>query len=140
MKNTIFQTSAFRVDNVDKFMQKDCVALTCNAMAMAKIPWEIGNNYISFCLTDGFMQGSDFDEGNLPTQDTIIELLELIERHIVDSCSVTFISNEVGSTVNCYQMEVRAGETTFGNFVGIDSKNVFGSITPEPISGISPTD
>ena len=54
--------------------------------------------------------------------------------------SVTFISNEVGSTVNCYQMEVRAGETTFGNFVGIDSKNVFGSITPEPISGISPTD
>ena len=140
MRNTIFQTSAFRVENVDEFMKKDSVALTCHAMAMAKIPWEIGNEYISFCLTDGFMKGSDFDEENLPTQETIIELLELIEQHIVDSCSVIYVSNEVGNTVNCYQMEIRNGETTFGNFVGFDSKNVFGSITPEPISGISPID
>ena len=139
MRNTIFQTSAFRVDNLDEFMQKESVTLTCNGMAMAKIPWDIGNDYISFCLTDGFMKGSDFDKGNLPTQETIVELLELIEQHIVDGCSATYISNEVGNTVNCYQMEIRNGETTFGNFVGIDSKNVFGSITPEPISGISPS-
>ena len=111
MRNTIFQTSAFRVDNLDEFMQKDSVTLTCNAMAMAKIPWDIGSDYISFCLTDGFMKGSDFDEGNLPTQETIIELLELMEQHIVDGCSVIYISNEVGNTVNCYQMEIRNGET-----------------------------
>jgi hypothetical protein len=142
MRNTTFQTSAFRVDNVDEFMQKPSVIQTCNAMAIARIPWEIGNNYISFCLTDGIMKGSDFDDGDLPTQETIVELLEQIEEHIVDDaiCSVTYITNEVGSSVNCYQMEIRSGETTSGSFVGIDSKNVFGTILPEPISGISPID
>lgn len=140
MKKTTFQTSAFRVDNLDKFMQQPSVVLTCNAMAMAKIPWDIGNDYISFSLTDGIMKGSYFDDADLPTQDTIVELLELVEKHIVDGvCTVTYISNEVGCTVNCYQMEIRSGEATSGNFVGIDSKNVFGTIIPEPISGISPT-
>jgi len=139
MKNTMFQTSAFRVDNLDKFMQQPSVVLTCNAMAIAKIPWKIGSDYISFSLTDGIMKGSDFDDADLPTQDTIVELLELVEKHIVEGgVSVTYISSEVGSTVNCYQMEIRSGETTSGSFVGVDSKNVFGSIIPEPISGISP--
>jgi len=140
MKNTIFQTSAFRVDNLDKFMLQPSVVLTCNAMKMAKIPWEIGSDYISFSLNSSIMKGSDFDDSDLPTQDTIVELLELVEEHIVEGgVSVTYISNEVGSTVNCYQMEIRSGETTSGSFVGIDSKNVFGTIIPEPISGISPT-
>tara|TARA_R110001583_G_scaffold170237_1_gene323631 strand:+ start:1201 stop:1644 length:444 start_codon:yes stop_codon:yes gene_type:complete len=145
MKKTIFQTSAFRVDNLDEFMQQPSVILTCKAMAMAKIPWKIGSNYISFSLTDAIMQHSDFDNGDLPTQETIVELLELIEKHIANDgdnyygiCSVTYITNEIGSTVNCYQMEIRSGETTSGSFVGIDNTNVFCTILPEPISGIAP--
>jgi len=142
MKNTIFQTSAFRVDNLDDFMQQPSVILTCKAMSTAKTPWNIGSDYISFSLTDSIMKHSDFDNRDLPTQETIVELLELIEKHIVDEgiCSVTYITNEVGTTVNCYQMEIRSGETTSGTFVGIDNANVFCTIIPEPISGISPID
>jgi hypothetical protein len=142
MKNTIFQTSAFRVDNLDEFMQQASVKLVCKAMTKAKIPWEIGSNYISFSLTDAIMQQSDFNDGDLPTQDTIVELLELIEKNIVDEgmCSVTYITNEVGITVNCYHMKIRSGETTSGTFIGIDNANVFCTIIPDAISGISPID
>tara|TARA_R110001592_G_scaffold355334_1_gene655847 strand:+ start:1154 stop:1597 length:444 start_codon:yes stop_codon:yes gene_type:complete len=147
MKNTIFQTSAFRVDKLDEFMQQPSVILTCKAMTIAKIPWKIGSDYISFSLTDAIMQQSDFNDGDLPTQDTIVELLELIEKHIANDgdnyhgiCSVTYITNEVGTTVNCYQMEIRSGETTSGSFVGVDNANVYCAIIPEPISGISPVD
>jgi hypothetical protein len=120
-------------------MQQPSVTLTCKAMTMAKIPWAIGSDYISFSLNNSIMKDSDFDDADLPTQDTIVELLELIEKHVVEGgLSVTYITSEVGSTVNCYQMEIRSGETTSGSFVGIGNKNVFGTIIPEPISGISP--
>lgn len=139
MNNTTFQTSAFRVDNMDEFMQKASVVLTCKAMKMVKLTWKVGSDYVSFCLTDSIMKHSDFDDGDLPTKETIVELLELIEKHIIDddSCSVTYITNKIGCTVNSYFMQI-TNNSTVGNFIAIDSKNVYGTITPELIDGVSP--
>ena len=139
MNNTIFQTSAFRVDNTNEFMQKPSVILTCKAMTAAKLPWEVGSDYISFCLTDSIMKHSDFDDGDLPTKETIVELLELIENHIIDedSCSVCYITNKIGCTVNSYFMQITNNSTT-GKFIGIDNNNTYGTITPELIDGVSP--
>ena len=139
MNNTIFQTSAFRVDNINEFMQKPSVILTCKAMTIAKLPWEVGSDYISFCLTDSIMKHSDFDDGDLPTKETIVELLELIEKHIIgdDSCSVTYITNKIGCTVNSYFMQI-TNKSTVGKFIAIDSNNVYETITPELIDGVSP--
>ncbi|AOW76008.1 hypothetical protein A3Q34_03525 [Colwellia sp. PAMC 20917] len=145
MKNTtnkhisLFQTSAFKVKNINEFLQQPSVMIICNAMNNAGIPFNIGANFVSFGLLSTSLHHSIFDDKTLITEDTIIELLELIEADIMEgnTCSVTYISSKEGINVNCYQMQIENNETT-GRFVGIDRGNVFSTIEGDTITGVSP--
>lgn len=145
MKNTtnkhisLFQTSAFKVKNMNKFLQQPSVKAICKVMGDAGIPFGIGADYISFGLPSTSLHHSIFDDKTLITEDTIIELLELIEADIMEdnTCSVTYISSKEGINVNCYQMQIENNETT-GRFVGIDRGNVFSTIKGDTITGVSP--
>lgn len=145
MKNTtnkhisLFQTSAFKVKNRNEFLQQPSVKAICKTMDDTGIPFEIGAGFISFGLPSTSLRHSIFDDKTLITEETIVELLELIEVSIEknNTCSVTYISSKEGINVNCYQMQIE-NNTTTGRFMGVDRGNVFGTIETEAIEGISP--
>ncbi len=135
---THFQTTSFRVKDLDTLLMLPIVNRFVHEMKSAKCYQEPSGNLLSFGLPPQSFNCQFQDLGKNLDTDDIIKLMEAIEDHIHpdDTCHINYVKHHVGESLSFCTMVIRSGNTS-GYCSACDAKNAFGDQNSKIIDGIT---
>lgn len=101
----IFQTSAFRVDDINTFLAHPAVNHVTQVMNHHNLPFKLANNHISLSLPTETLNYSEFeDDTNKVDSSCLLSIVAVIEAQILegDVCKMMYIEAKTGEYFDVY--------------------------------------